>query len=260
MPTPFDILDQLGKFAQLKNVSLNATDLRGAFSEYVAVEVDKALGDPILLHGQRTEAMFEALLLSLSKFKLLKREDIGQVYPHNHFIAPDFRVVLENGAQWLIEVKNVYESDASKQSRTLFGQDYYRQLNGYADAVGGELKLAVFWARWSVWTLVSPAKLVDAAGNLTLDMMTAIKINEMGTLGDMMIGTTAPLTLRLTTDPDRTSPIGPDGEVKIVFGKSQIFSENRESIQLNSRLHGSLCSMGSGKNRNQNQLLMAIGC
>lgn len=211
-------------------MSLRDPEARRAFATHVTDAVDQALADPALMHGQRAEAMFEALLVSLGEFRLLTREDGGRVLPSDRYVAPDFRVVLNDGAQWLIEVKNVYEANPARQSRTLLRRDYLAKLSAYAEATGGQLKLAVFWARWSVWTLVTPEKLLDGAGMLTLDMMTAVKVNELGSLGDMTIGTRSPLRLRLTADSDRTSPIGSDGQVEIVFGGSQILSEDRELL------------------------------
>lgn len=230
MPKPFDILNEFGKFGVERKISLRDSQARSAFAAHVTDAVDRALADPALMQGQRAEAMFEALLVSFGEFRLLTREDGGRVFPANRYVAPDFRVVLNDGKQWLIEVKNVYEADPSAQSRTLLSSNYYGKLAAYAAATGGQLKLAVFWARWSIWTVVSPEKLLDATGGLTLDMMTAVKVNEMASLGDMTIGTRAPLKLRLTADPDRTGPIGSDGQVKVVFGCSQVFSEDRELL------------------------------
>ena len=45
------------------------------------------------------------------------------------------------------------------------------ELQAYARVTGGELKLAVFWDRWSLWTVVSPNEFVDQNGDLTLDMI-----------------------------------------------------------------------------------------
>jgi hypothetical protein len=230
VPKSFDILSVLGKFGVDRKLSLLDPEAKQAFVTHISEAVDRALADPALMHGQRTEAMFEALLISLGEFRLLKPEDNGRVFPADCFSTPDFRVVLNDGAQWLIEVKNVYEADAFSQARKLMDRDYHGKLAAYAAATGAELKLAVFWARWSLWTLVSPDRLVDEAGDLTLDMMTAMRVNEFGRLGDMSIGTRAPLRLRLTTDAARTSPIGPDGRVEVVFGGSHLFCEDREIL------------------------------
>ncbi len=99
-----------------------------------------------------------------------------------------------------------------------------------AQATGAELKLAVYWAKWSIWTLISPGRLADADGALTLDMMHAVKANELARLGDLSVATRAPLRLQLVADPARTSPIDADGTVTVVFRESRFFSEEREIL------------------------------
>jgi hypothetical protein len=230
VPKPFDLLGQFGIFGVERKISLRDPEAKRAFGIHVGQAVDRALADPTLLHGQRTEAMFEALLVSLGDFCLLKAEDNGRVFPTGDFAAPDFRVVLQDGSQWLIEVKNVYEDDPFHQERQLLNRVYHQKLAAYAAATQAELKLAVFWARWSIWTLVSPGRLALGAGDLTLDMMTAMQVNELGRLGDMLIGTRAPLGLRLATNPVRSGRIGTDGLVEVVLGDFQIFSEDREIV------------------------------
>lgn len=231
MRKPFDLMEQLGRFSAERKLSLTIPEAKAAFAAYVQESVETGLADQRLLHGQRTEAMFEALLVSLGQFQLLTREDGGHVFPPQKYLAPDFRVVLRDGRQWLIEVKNVYEEEPFQQRRTLMNRSYHAKLAAYAATTGAELKLAVYWARWSVWTLVSPSRLIDERGKLKLDMMTAMKVDELGELGEMSIGTRAPLRFRLTADPTRTSAIGPDGQV--VFSRSQIFCEDREIVEQN---------------------------
>jgi len=228
MTKPFDLLAEFGKFGLEHKLSLREPTTASAFLRHVGESVDRALDDPALLQGQRAEAMFEALLVSLGEYKLLKQEDGGRVFPTDGFRVPDFRVVLRDGTQWLIEVKNVYEPDPFQQRRQLMTRDYHDGLAAYAAATGAELKLAVFWARWSIWTLVSPERLLDADGVLELDMETAVRVSEMSRLGDRTIGTRPPLTVRLNTDPDRTSPISAGGTVSVTFGATQIFCHGVE--------------------------------
>lgn len=230
MPKPFNLLGELGKFGADRRISLRDPTAKAAFGAHVGEAVDKALADPALLHGQRAEAMFEALLVSLGEYRLLKAEDGGRIFPADEFRVPDFRVVLKDGAHWLVEVKNVYvyEPDPMGQRRKLMTREYRKALEAFAAATGAELKLAVFWARWEFWTLVSPSRLVQDDGDLTLDMFTAMKVNEFGRLGDRSIGTRPPLRLRLTTDPERTSPIGPDGTVRMTIAGAQLFCGDSE--------------------------------
>src|SRR5260370_14978312 len=198
---PFDLLAEFGKFGMERKVSLRDAATASDFITHVGEEVERALADPVLLQGQRVEAMFEALLVSLGDFKLLKAEDGGRLFPTNGFRAPDFRIVVNDGSHWLIEVKNVYESDPFQQRRRLFTNDYYDTLAAYADATGAELKVALFWARWSIWTLGSPGRLLNADGGLELDLATAMRVNELARLADRMIATPAPLRLPLPMAP-----------------------------------------------------------
>ena len=222
-PKPFDLVAEFAKFGQDHQISLSAPQAIREFATHVGERLEEAVSNPALLYGQRTERMFEALLVSLGDYSLLKIEDTGAIYPNGCFVVPDFRVVLLDGSQWLIEVKNVYESEPFKQERCLMKRDYREKLERYASVTGGQLKLAVFWAKWRIWTLVSPQNFINEDGSLTLDMLTATCANELVYLGDRMIGTRPPLRLLLTTDPEKTSPVAPDGMVRFTIADAQIF-------------------------------------
>ena len=228
MTKAFDLLSQFAKFGRERKMSLQGRDTLSAFIGHVGDEVEGALGDEALLYGQRTEAMFEALLVSLGEYELLKTEDCGRLFSIRRYVAPDFRVVLRDGEHWLIEVKNVYEKKPSQQRRRLFSGSYLERLSGYAEATGAELKIAVYWARWSIWTLVSPRPLIGDDGNLELEMPTAIRVNELSRLGDRIIGTRSPLRLRLIMDLERTSTLDADGKVDCVIGDVKAFCGDQE--------------------------------
>lgn len=227
---PFDLLTEFAKFGLEQKLSLNDPTAKSAFVSHVTNAVEDALRDPVLLHGQRTQAMFEGLLVSLGEFKLLKEEDAGRVFPAEQFKVPDFRVALNSGEQWLIEVKNVYQKDPLDQRRRLMTREYLQKLAEYSRSTGANLKIAIFWARWSVWTLVAPESFVDANGDIVLDMPSAMKQNELSELGDRTIGTKPPLRLRLTMDAARTSAIGPDGTVSITIGGVELYCDETKII------------------------------
>ena len=228
MSKPFDLLREFARFGEGIDTNLNGTAIRSAFGFHVDKAIDSALKNPALLQGQRAEAMFEALVISLGEYQLLKTEDGGRVSASEKMQPPDFRVVLKNGENWLIEVKNVYLKKAFGQCRFIMKKNYRESLERYAAATGGILKLAIFWARWSIWTLIDPEKLAPGGGALTLNMADAMKANELSLLGDEAIGIQSPLLLRLTMDPERTSPIASDGTVLVTVGKAQLFSAGFE--------------------------------
>ena len=226
---PIDLLSLFGRFGREQRISLRDSRAIELFIESVKASVAEALSNDALLHGQRTQNMFEALVVSLGRYKLLKMEDTGRVHPLGSYTAPDFRVVLRDGAQWLIEVKNVYESDPLHQRLRLRKADV-EKLTAYAAAVGCPLKLALYWARWRIWTLVDIAALESEGEKFSIDMMKAMQLSELAQLGDRTIGTTPPLRLRLLADPSKPRTVAPDGEAMFTIGDAKIFCGDEEIV------------------------------
>ena len=227
---PFDLLAELGRYGSEKKIPLTHPQIMPQFLTFVKDALEKALKNPSLLYGTVTESMFEAMVISLGELSLLKAEDSGRAHPEGCFKIPDFRIVLRNGEQWLVEVKNIHtqSTDPSKRERLIIKQGYRDKLEKYASATGGQLKLAVFWAKWRLWTLVSPEKLVDADGKLILDMQTALEENELVRLGDRMIGTRPPLRICFMADPTKPTQIAADGTAHFTIAKVRTFSEDAE--------------------------------
>ena len=224
----FDLLAELAKFGFEQSISLNDPQAIPKFATFVGESLGNALSNSALLHGHRVEAMFEALLVSLGQYALLKGEDNGRVYPSDRYTAPDFRVVLPDGNQWLIEVKNARIKEPFKQERRFMKKAYRQKLENYAAATGGDLKLAVYWSSWELWTLVSPDHFVDENGNVTIDMRSALFHNELGSLGDRFIGTKPPLKFRLEAARDTKNPVNPDGTVMFTPGRVALYSGQDE--------------------------------
>ena len=229
MSKPFDLLKLLAEFSRAHNRSLADSKTAAAFLHNTKNDIARALDDPTLLHGSRTESMFESLVVSLGQFKFLKHEDEGRIFPEGKFVAPDFRVVTTDDVRWLIEVKNVYEPDPFNQRRRLFHRSYLNKLLSYCDITGCSLKIAVYWARWSIWTLISPDLLSSEEANLYIEMESAMKANEMAALGDRTIATRSPLRLRFILDPCNSSVVDRYGsatgtirEIKFYCGDDEV--------------------------------------
>ena len=234
MDKPFELLAELGRFTAGRKISLHDRETVSAFLSHAKGQVRNALDDDKLLHGHRTEAMFEALVVSLGQFQLLNAEDSGRCFPEGRFAVPDFRIVLPDGTQWLVEVKNKYTRDPYRQHLRL-KPSYVDKLAAYAKATGAELKVAVFWARWSVWTLVSPERFVGVDGGVHVDMRRALAVNELSALGDRLIATRPPLRLRLLMDPQRTSAIDAEGQATVTIGDTALFCGGEEITEPSER-------------------------
>lgn len=226
----FDLLPELARLGFEHDISFDDPQVVAKLTTLVRSALSESLSDSTLLYGKRTEAMFEALLVSLGGYSLLTAEDKGRVHPDGQFHTPDFRVVLPDGKQWLIEVKNVYENDPFRQKRRLMKRDYLNKLKSYASITGGQLKLAIFWARWGIWTLVSPERLVDGDGNVTIDIETGMKLNELSSLGDLMVGTRPQLRFRVEADPTKTATWTPDGMANFTISKVRMYCGEAEIL------------------------------
>ncbi|MCW1990976.1 UNVERIFIED_ORG: hypothetical protein M2425_002428 [Bradyrhizobium japonicum] len=224
---PIDLLATFARFGREQRMSLRDPNFAETFTGIAKERLAEALDNDILLHGQRTENMFEALIVSLGHYKLLKREDIGVVHPEGAYTAPDFRVHLHGGAKWLIEVKNVYDADPGRQRFRIRQQDF-DHLKSYASAMDCPLKFALYWARWRTWMLIDADDLVPIDGKLGIDMFKAAPLNEMARLGDRMIGTKPPLKLRLFADKTKPRSLSADGEAALTVSHAAVFCGDTE--------------------------------
>lgn len=230
MPKPFDLLTEFGKFSASNGVSLKAPDTLPEFLKHVEKELTGAKEDPALLHGQRTENMFEAMVVSLNRFKLFKVEDAAGIYPLEAFKVCDFRIVTLDDQHWCVEVKNFYQKDPINENYKL-STGYLDKLTSYANLTGARLKIAIYWARWSVWTLVAPEEFLTPNGGVSISFVQAIAGNELSVLGDLKIGMKAPLCLRLIADSEMTNKLEGDARAEFSIGGVKIFCDGTELIE-----------------------------
>ncbi len=221
-PMRFDVAELIAWYGQKQQVSLQAADIADRFVDRVRDAAREVLNSPSLLHGQRTQAMFEAMVVALGVARLIKQEDAGDIYgPDEDIQPPDFRLVLEDGSQLLVEVKNHHAADPVRpyelRSADLDG------LVKYADLVGTELRIAVYWALWNLWTLVPPSVFAARDNKRILDMRAAGMANEMVRLGDIHVGTKFPLRIRFVADQTKPRTVGPDGVVGFTIGDIELY-------------------------------------
>jgi hypothetical protein len=223
----FDLLASVATYAREHGITLNDPSLVEPFIADATPKLKDALADPTLIHGSRTERLFEATVLSLGHFRLLKTEDVGRVHAAGTCRAPDFRVVLDDGEQWLVEVKNVRSKEPLKQG-TRMSAAYLASLQNYADMVGTPLKLAIFWSFWNIWTVISPDRFCRPNGGLHVMMMEAVFANEFGKLGEVMIMTKTPLRLVLGAATNMPRSLSSEGLANFIIGSAKLYSGDVE--------------------------------
>jgi hypothetical protein len=74
----FDLLASVATFAREQAITLNDPSLVERFIADATPKLREALADRTLIHGSRR--LFEATVLSLGRFRLLKTEDVGRVH------------------------------------------------------------------------------------------------------------------------------------------------------------------------------------
>lgn len=227
-PIRFDLINAFAEFGRLEKISLSDPSIATeGFVERIRESVHGSLSNEALLHGLRTESMFEALVVSLGAVEFIKQEDSGEIYASDERLkTPGFRLVLSDGSQMLVEVKNCYQKNDARRIFEL-DEDYLEGLFRYSKLMGCDLLLAVHWASWNIWTLVRPESFQSSGKKRTLDMLDAVKANHMAILGDYSIGTTFPLSLVMHADKTMPRTIGQDRTATFTIGKVELFCAGR---------------------------------
>lgn len=130
--------------------------------------------------------------------------------------VPDYRVVHKSDRQLLIEVKNCHSENPEKVFK--LDADYVDRLLAYSAAFGCELRFAIYWSRWTIWTLIPSDALVREKSKRCITFLDAIKFNEMVDLGDVVLATTPPLSFRVVTDETKPRAIRGNGQVEFTIG------------------------------------------
>ena len=164
------------------------------------------------LRGLRVEALFMCVVASLGKVALIKEEDAGECYYAGDDVSPpDYRIVLNDGTQLLVEVK-AHRLEKSFEKVYKISHARIERLRRYAELTKTELRFAIFWEEMSTWTL-NRLDAFDAGASgkkWSIGYGRAIMTNEMRSLGDKIIQTIAPLRVRILFDPEKSEPV-PEG-------------------------------------------------
>src|SRR5437868_5488053 len=100
-PIRFDVFQA---FAASVDVNLHDQEAVDTFKDGVAASIQQSLGNPKFLYGQHVQAMFQGVVIALGQAQMIKEEDVGGGwYDGNELSIPDYRIVLRDGAQLLVE-------------------------------------------------------------------------------------------------------------------------------------------------------------
>jgi len=173
--------------------------------------------------------MFAHVAAALGKSKIIVEEDSGVFFSSEEDIRrPDFRLITNESEQLLIEVKNFRQKDPMEPF--ILKSKYLSSLKKYADVFKIPLKIAIYWSVWKLWTLIDATHFISENSDYSITMPEAIKRNEMNLLGDHMVGTVPPLSLRLYADPNKPRSIEENSQVHFTIGRVALYANGKEII------------------------------
>jgi hypothetical protein len=221
-PLRFDALHVFAAWAHSNDVTMTAPDAVDRFADFLRVSLQESMKENQLLFGNRTEAMFEAVVANMGAVLLVKSEDGGNIFAaaDQEVRVPDVRIVLSDGRNVLVEVKNHHRADplAPFSMRTAD----LDKLRRYAELTRAEFRMAIYWTGWGMWTLVSPARFKQAGNRSVIEFGQAIAGNDMGALGDIMIGCRSPAIVQQFVLKRS------DGAIALDHERSKVFTGGRE--------------------------------
>jgi hypothetical protein len=234
-PIRFDLFGAFASHGQEEKLSLSDPKAAQGFVARVRASINESLQNNQFLHGMWTQSMFEAMVASLGNFQILKHEDAGEVYVADESLkVPDFRLILKDGQQLLIEVKNYFQGKQPKKPFDI-SAEYLEGLARYANLMNCSLKISVYWVVWNLWTLIDPARFQKKGGRMVLTMQDAMTGNEMAKLGDMSIGTKFPLAIKVIADKTKPRSVDAQGNVKFTIASVQMLCEHRQITEKQER-------------------------
>ncbi|EKS9844487.1 hypothetical protein QDD82_005339 [Burkholderia cepacia] len=204
-----------------------------AHSQHFINEVKRSLEagqrNPNMLHGKRVEALFAHVAGALGQCLMVKAEDAGDIFVADGAVkVPDYRLVLRDRSQLLVEVKNCHGVGIERPFS--LKRDYVDQLDRYADMNSAPLKFAVFFSGWGLWCLLSRQSFEENGDELTITFPIAMARNEMASIGDVTIATLPELKLELLADPAEADAVDKHGQAQFIIRSAKLFCAGKEVV------------------------------
>lgn len=224
-PSHFALLKSLDDVARASGKSILDVATQEELLERLRESLREHVNHEARLHGIRVESIFAHLAAAMGSCRLISEEDSGIFFDTDGDLKrPDFRIVTLDSAKMLVEVKNFHQKqDPRKPFRRIKGE-YLRSLKKYAALNSLPLRLAIYWSRWNLWTLLDAERLDESQDIVEINMNYAVLHNEMHLLGDCMLGTVPPLSLRFYADKNEPRAVNSGGESAFRIAKACLCS------------------------------------
>src|SRR4029077_10708876 len=109
-PFLIELVQLLGSHLESVGGSVEEPAIAETFLASLTEPLASALEDDALLRGIGTEELFFAMVAELGAVRLIKQEDSGRLWSRQAGVRiPDYRIVLPDESQFLVEVKHYYQ-------------------------------------------------------------------------------------------------------------------------------------------------------
>lgn len=226
-PGKFEALEAFTAFSREHDFKLKSSEDADKFIEIFGESLKASQKNETLLHGKRMEACFSRVVAGLHGCSIIKTEDAGDVISENSdILLPDYRLVLKDGRQIFVEVKN--SSAPKPTSKYLLQKEYVAKLLRYSNLNNVPLYFAIYYRCLRVWTLMPVSSFTELKGKYETTPIHSMAKSEMAMLGDVTIGAKPPLIFELICDRDREAFIDEGNLAKFVCGDVKIHCNERE--------------------------------
>lgn len=226
-PEKFEVIDLFTAMGREHGYKLSVEEDVNDFIERIGSSLKTSQNNPNLLHGKRVESLFAHVAGALGNCRLIKQEDSGEVFTTEQDIqAPDYKVILSDGSQYFIEVKNCHFPNI--RSPYPLKKDYLQKVENYAELHNTPLLFAIYFSRQNKWFLLRKESLIEQKSRYVTDFVNAIAKNEMSLLGDRTIGAKPDLSIELIADRSQEAKVDENGFAKFIIGDVKLYGSGRE--------------------------------
>ncbi|ENW81273.1 hypothetical protein F909_02564 [Acinetobacter sp. ANC 3929] len=234
----FDAFELFSAYTSKYSINIQDKDSLKIFLKEIRKSIEGSQKTPITIHGKRIEMLFAYVAGALGSVKLVKQEDAGNLFTANSEIEmPDYRIILNDNEQILVEVKSFNNQDLHKKFE--LQKKYFNKLKNYADVMNVKLYISVYFRLFNHWVLLPIEAFNDEDTKYTIDFTQAMARSEMYKIGDCMLATTPDIEIRILTDEENAHQLPSDNSNKVLFlpKKTEIFCNGK---MLNTELESQL--------------------
>ncbi|WP_421148537.1 hypothetical protein [Aeromonas dhakensis] len=226
-PGKFEALEVFTAFSREHDYKMTSPEDTEKFLEQFGESLKASQANQILLHGKRMEACFGQVAAGLNGCRIIKTEDTGDVISDDaDIMLPDYRLVLKDGRQIFVEVKN--SSLPNPTSTYLLRKDYVAKLQRYSVLNGVPLYFAIYYRCLRIWTLLPVGSFIELKQKYETTPIHSLAKSEMAMLGDVTIGTKPPLVFELVADRTKDASIDADSRANFICGDVKIYCDEKE--------------------------------